>query len=105
MIRDGALLIANARLALSRPLRFGDEAQIKAVRFLANVEAMYQHLRDCEHCLNWCECPDGWNMGSDFDVQDAAWALIVPESSSPAATTTDSPHLTPSSGTTGDDHA
>lgn len=74
--QDGKVLLEQARAAVARPLRFGDDEQIKARQFLADVDALYRHMRDCTHCLNWSECPKGYNMTGHFDVDDAAWALI-----------------------------
>ena len=52
----------------------GIPRQIAAARFLARVQEHYKHLRSCRRCLNWETCP---RMTADFDVEDAAWALVA----------------------------
>lgn len=76
MVNDGKVLIATAREALRAPLRFGDDSQIKALKFLERAQEHYEHLASCPRCQQWEECP---YMGVPYEVADAAWALLQGE--------------------------
>ncbi len=72
MIRDGYLLIQNNRAILSGKLKFGDEKQIAALRFLNAVAEYREHYSDCDSCQRNGLC-------ASFDVTDEVYAAARAE--------------------------
>lgn len=66
----------EARAILSKPLRFGDETQLAAMKFLRDFEVARNRLMLCRHCLGEGLMRDGtlceWcAVEFEPDVRDA----------------------------------
>ena len=53
---DGRRLIENNRAALNGKLKFGNETQVAALRFLNRAQEYAEHLLECDHCLRGGSC-------------------------------------------------
>jgi hypothetical protein len=66
--------LAQARAQLWRPLKFGDEKQIEAIRFIDAVDDYAEHLYGtCPDCWFWIDCVYGTAI--DPDVESEAWKI------------------------------